>query len=99
MTATNERGASEGLWGALRLAVKTAEAMVYRCGHPRGGCENHCDPLVKVIHAGRAALSQGGEGTAAQCQDYVEYANYVGNSVMRNVMPETFGSWITGRNG
>ncbi len=41
---------------ALRLALKTAERLVYVCGHPRGGCANHCDLLVKVIYACREAL-------------------------------------------
>jgi hypothetical protein len=71
-----------GVRGALRLALRTAEAMVYRCGHPRGGCPNHCDLLVKVIHTSRTALAapspaneQAGQEDLERAAKVVENAN------------------------
>jgi len=52
---------------SLRLSLKTAQAMVYCCGHPRGGCPNHCDLLVKVIDSCRTALAAS-SGASSECQ-------------------------------
>ena len=39
---------------------KIAFDAIYACGHPRGGCEKYCDPLVKIIGIARDRLKAEG---------------------------------------
>jgi hypothetical protein len=64
-----------------------------------GVCADRINAILKPYRAATPAPVPAERPRDERCQDYVEYASYVGNSVMRNVMPMTFNSWITGRNG
>lgn len=41
---------------AWLMVEKIAHDAVYICGHPRGGCRNHCDRMVKIIEIARERL-------------------------------------------
>lgn len=49
LSASSPAAEGAGERKAWQRVKQLTHAMIYRCGHPRGGCPEHCDLLVKMF--------------------------------------------------